>query len=270
MNSDKLLVIFILIITLSVIGTNFQFQTKPKIALIIIDGFKPDYFNYTPNLASFVSESQYFVINTVEPSITPTVHASMISCQPPEKHGIINYEQGFLQMPFIFEWAKENGLRTCTAYAKSYLNFLDYADSHYYSDLRNDRILIDKTKEYGDSCEIILVSLPETDLLGHEYGPSSQNMKKFLPELDRNAAELIDYLRAKNIKIILVSDHGMCDSLNGGIHNISEECALKIPLIIDKNLRIPEELDKNNLKLTNIMPIICNYYGFDCTDECHA
>jgi len=271
MNIEKHLAFFLIIAIAALIVLYPQpllHPAKSKIAVIIIDGFRPDYLNYTANLASFAESNEYFVINTVEPSITPTVHASMVSCQLPANHGIVDYSTQFSGTPFLFKWGKENNLLVCSAYAKEYLNFFDNSYKFYYAPLVSDKFLIEKTKEYVEECDIIIASLPETDSIGHLYGPSSENTKELLKELDNNFADLIDYLRSKKVKIIVVSDHGMCDVNGKGIHNISEECALKIPLIIDKNLTIPNELDKNNLKLTNIVPIICNYYGFDCTSEC--
>ena len=273
MNLSKTWIAFFLILVITLVALLAFFAEKPKIALIVIDGFNPDYFAYTPKLSAIKDNSQSFIINTVQPSITPTAHASIVSCKLPDVHGITDYSKNFSGVPFLFEWANKNNLRACSAYAKSYLNFFNNSYRYYYmpsgTPLQIDKALSEKAKEYANECDIIIVLLPTTDAIGHVYGPESEMMKEALNELDKNFADLIDYMHSKGVKIIIASDHGMCEA-NGGEHNISAECALKVPLILDKDLTIPDGIDRKNLKLTSILPIICNYFNLGCTDECNV
>ena len=269
MDEHKRWAIFSLIIIVIAMLAFDQGSTKPKIAIIIIDGFSPDYFRYTPEIDALKENSNSYIISTVEPSITPAAHASIVSCQPPSVHNITDYRKSFSENPFLFRWAEKNNLHTCSVYAKSYLGFFSGSDEFYYAPLGSDMTLIGRAKEYADRCDIIIVSLPDTDSRGHAYGPESERMKSELEQIDTNIAELVNYLKSKDIKTIITSDHGMCPAPGGGgMHNISEKCALEVPLIIDKDLTIPDAIDKENMKVTDILPIICTYYNLDCTDEC--
>ena len=252
------------------ISTGVQ-ESRAKIALIVIDGFTPDYFNHTPQLDEIRDNSQSFIINTVEPSITPAAHASIVSCQPPSVHNITDYQKSFSEKPFLFRWAEKNNIRVCTVYGKSYLNFFDNSYKHFYMSVASDAALSQISKNFATECDIVIALLPDTDRFGHAYGPLSESMTRELEKIDTNAADLADYMHSKGAKVIITSDHGMCPAPGGGgIHNVSEDCALKVPLILDKDLTVPEGIDKNNLSITDILPIICAYYNLDCTDECHA
>jgi predicted AlkP superfamily pyrophosphatase or phosphodiesterase len=279
---NKIALVLLILLTVSLLSVSilafsplfYKQPSKHGIAVIIIDGFSPDYFNYTPNLKGFKEASKSFTINTVNPPITPAAHASIVSCQPPEINKITGYGADFSGMPYLFAWSEKNNLHACSIYAKSSLGFLNKSYLFYYAppNLQDaDKLLAEKAKEYAETgCDIIIISLPETDLIGHMHGPLSEQIKERLGALDMYWSGLINYFRLKNIRIIVTSDHGMCQEGPGGTHNTTKDCALKIPLIIDNNLTIPEKVYRNGIQLTDILPIICAYYGADCTEECYA
>ncbi len=67
----------------------------------------------------------------------------------------------------------------------------------------------------GDATDFLGVSYSSTDYVGHMYGPHSIELQDTYLRLDRNIADMLDYLDEEvgegNYLIVLTSDHGVVD-----------------------------------------------------------
>lgn len=67
----------------------------------------------------------------------------------------------------------------------------------------------------GDATDFLGISFSSTDYVGHKYGPNSVELQDTYLRLDRDIADLLDYLDEKvgegNYLIMLTSDHGVVD-----------------------------------------------------------
>jgi predicted AlkP superfamily pyrophosphatase or phosphodiesterase len=65
----------------------------------------------------------------------------------------------------------------------------------------------------GSASELLVVSLSSTDLIGHKYGPDSEQVHRHLLALDASLGEFLDYLDARvgraGYTLVLSADHGV-------------------------------------------------------------
>ena len=67
--------------------------------------------------------------------------------------------------------------------------------------------------------------MEQTDAVGHQYGPESQEIKDMVKELDKRVDVIQDELEKRNltdkVNVIIVSDHGMANRWEKQMINIS-------------------------------------------------
>jgi predicted AlkP superfamily pyrophosphatase or phosphodiesterase len=217
---------------------------EPAAVVIIIDGFPSSYLSYTPKLLALAGEwNANLSSQTVMPSITPAAHASMLSGVDPRVHGVMNYVATDIKVPTIFDEVRGKA-GTCFIAGKDYLNFLaEKADLNYeptiqpgkgISTLDNDSI--SKAADWAGKCQLIVVNLPATDIIGHDYGPGSMQVKKHLAYVDNLVNDFIQ--QHSGSTIIIVSDHGMCAKQNGGYHGTNESCSMTVPILTNSKMPI--------------------------------
>ncbi|MGB2908120.1 MAG: alkaline phosphatase family protein [Candidatus Aminicenantaceae bacterium] len=68
----------------------------------------------------------------------------------------------------------------------------------------------------GEATDFLAVSFSSTDYIGHIWGPSSLEAEDNILRVDRNLADLLDFIDQKvgldQTLIILAADHGMCEA----------------------------------------------------------
>jgi|WetSurMetagenome_2_1015567.scaffolds.fasta_scaffold277706_2 ectonucleotide pyrophosphatase/phosphodiesterase family member 5 len=216
----------------------------PRAVVIIIDGFSSSYLNNTPKLLAIAGEwNANLSSRAVMPSITPASHASMLSGVNPEEHGVISYVKTSIKVPTIFDELRGK-VGTCFIASKAYLDFLaEKADLSYEPTIQPGKGIssldydsISKASEWAGKCPLIVVNLPETDILGHDYGPGSMQVKKHLAYVDNLVNDFVQ--KHSGSTIIIVSDHGMCAKQNGGYHGTNESCSMTVPIFTNSKMPI--------------------------------
>lgn len=219
-----------------------QTSSLSDTVVIVVDGFSSEYLNRTPLFENF---SKKWAGNasalTVYPSITPAAHTSILTGKDPVSHGIQNYGARALYSATIMDWFRERGAKTCFVYAKGELSFIAKKADYVYEAPRMqlneiDSHILSKALELRAQthCNLMVVSIPATDVMGHKYGPDSPQMGVHLKSLDSSLA--IFFERAGDCNIILTSDHGMCRGEGGGYHGTNESCAMIVPLFVRSEL----------------------------------
>jgi len=65
----------------------------------------------------------------------------------------------------------------------------------------------------GSATDLLVISLSANDILGHQVGPDSPQMRGMALELDRSLADFFDFLRHQigmaNVWMALSADHGI-------------------------------------------------------------
>ncbi|MFH1181769.1 MAG: alkaline phosphatase family protein [Candidatus Woesearchaeota archaeon] len=224
-------------------GTNDG--VKNAMIVIIIDGFSSSYLSQVPLIQNITADwaSNYTALS-VMPSITPSAYASMLTGVAPNVHGVMDYSTSNLSVPTIFQLLESSGIKTCFIAGKKYLQFLmEMADYSYapapqpnMSVSSIDAMSLSKAADWlqNGKCSLLIINLPATDLLGHEFGPVSKEMSAHLKYLD---GLLSGFMRQNiNSTMIITADHGMCANKAGGYHGTNESCAMTVPIFVSSNI----------------------------------
>ena len=109
-------------------------------------------------------------------------------------------------------------------------------------------------KEFGkgNMTDFISISFSSPDYIGHQFGPQSVEVEDCYLRLDRDIAELLEFLDAwlgkKNILLFLTADHGASETIQSLLEkNIASEKNMIVPRILPVRSRISRGLleDRN-------------------------
>ena len=224
---------------------NFSNISEKNIILIVIDGLGYDYLTkYGKN--SFLHKNLKGKITSVFPSTTAAALTTFSTGLAPQQHALTGWfmylkEIGIVSviLPFI---SRAGGLKLSDGKIKyndiynekSFFEDLKaasisikhkaYIDSEYsqstdkgakklpFSNLNGFFRQINKALNSTKKRKYILAYWTKLDLLCHENGTDSREVKKHFNELDKKIKYLAKALRAKNTAIIISADHGLIDT----------------------------------------------------------
>jgi predicted AlkP superfamily pyrophosphatase or phosphodiesterase len=210
-------------------------QTQPAesvsrhVVLVSIDGLRPDAiaaFN-APTLTKLVAEGSFtLAAKTILPSKTLPSHTSMLTGEPPDRHGVLwndafNDEPGTLEIPTIFGTARGGGYRTAAFFSKSKFSHLqvpgtlDFSQSPggWFGRWSSASTVSDVERHLSTaSPNLLFVHLTDPDAAGHSYGWMSPEYGRAVLRAD---AALERLLRAADeaygrgdYTVIVTADHG--------------------------------------------------------------
>jgi arylsulfatase A-like enzyme len=219
-----------------------------NVVLVSIDGLRPDAiaaFN-APTLSKLVREGSYTLnATTIMPSKTLPSHTSMLTGEPPERHGVLwnnvmNDRPGTIEIPTIFAAARINGYRTAAFFSKAKFSHLqvpgtlDYSQApggwfgRWSSDDTLDDVEVHLAKHTPN---LLFVHLTDPDAAGHSYGWMSAQYGRGVLRADHALARLIAAAdRAYGVgeyTVIVTADHGG----NGKGHGSDHPFDVTIPWI---------------------------------------
>jgi predicted AlkP superfamily pyrophosphatase or phosphodiesterase len=153
---------------------------RPSVVIISVDGLRPDAIDGA-GAASILSVAQRGAFTwgarTVSPSETLPAHASMISGQPPEVHGMTwdDYEpgRGRIPVPTIFGIARSAGLRTAMVASKSKFFHFEVPgslDALSITGAGDAAVADEAIARARQGFDLMLVHFSDVDLAGHERG----------------------------------------------------------------------------------------------------
>jgi len=200
------------------------------VVIISLDGLRPDAISQAPmpNVQALAQRGAYsFSAQTIFPPVTLPSHASMLTGQPPEIHGVLwnDYEpaRGTITTTTIFEYAHTAGLRTVMVVGKEKFKHFDVPDTleAFVFALNGDADVL--TQAARQDFDLMLVHLPNTDYFGHSTGWMSP---VYLFQLTRTDERLGNFLSAlpADVAVILTADHGGLGLTHG--QNIPEDMTI--------------------------------------------
>lgn len=219
-----------------------------NVVLVSIDGLRPDAiqaFN-APTLSRLVREGSYtLAATTILPSKTLPSHTSMLTGEPPDRHGVlwnnaINDRPGTLEIPTVFSAARSRGYRTAAFFSKSKFSHLqvpgtlDYSQSPggWFGRWSSDDTLDDVEEHLVKSTpNLLFVHLTDPDAAGHSYGWMSSQYGRAVHRADDAVSRLIQAADAAygagDYTLIVTADHGG----NGKDHGTDHPFDVTIPWI---------------------------------------
>lgn len=215
-----------------------------KLALISIDGnglYNLDNMKYLQRVGE---EGYKGRMRTIFPSLTDSVHTTMLTGMYPKYHGVV--ENGYydriskektnffeddvvlnpnkhIRSKLLVDYFRESDISTASvsAYMMPPFSGTDmrifppfFKNDLFYEHGRNiekDKWVINSAKYISESYdpELLLIHLCSIDAIGHEAGPGSEEAKKVSKELDKNIRELSQFLKKQDYNLVIGSDHGL-------------------------------------------------------------
>ena len=232
---------FICIILFVFSSFTYSKETKPIVVLLSIDGFAYEYLkiHQPPNLLSLVKQGVVAKLNPVYPSKTFPNHVSIITGSYPLTHGIINnkfyhpilaeqYFKGagkqnssWLKTDPFWTVAEKQGIKTAVYFwpeseaigkSPTYnipFNKTDSNKARFVQILKWLKLPIEQRPQF------IASYFSSVDSAGHVFGPNSKELSAAIKEIDDLIGDFSASLKneiSHDVKIIIVSDHGMVET----------------------------------------------------------
>lgn len=204
-------------------------RVSDNVIIVSIDGLRPDAiatFKAT-TLTRLMNEGSYtLAAHTILPSKTLPSHTSMLTGEPPDRHGILwntAFEDapGTLAIPTVFSEARSRGYQTAAFFSKAKFSHLqspgtlDYAQSPggWFGRWSASRTLSDvETYLSTSKPNLLFVHLPDPDNAGHAYGWMSYDYGAAVRKADKAVGRLIvaadRAYGSGQYTLIVTADHG--------------------------------------------------------------
>ncbi|PKN94549.1 MAG: hypothetical protein CVU44_05560 [Chloroflexi bacterium HGW-Chloroflexi-6] len=226
---------------------------RPRRVLILsIDGLRPDAISLAPmpNLLELMRTGAYsMAAQTIFPSATLPSHASMLTGQCPDKHGI-NWndylpENGYAAGQSLFRLAKDAQMRTIMFVGKEKLRQVtppETTDVYRYINDRDLVITAEIIPELQKGFDLTFIHFPTADWMGHEYGWLSPEQFSVLRRADEAIGNILAALAESGLReetlFIITADHGGHEQTHGS--SLRED--MTIPWIINGPGVVPGEI----------------------------
>ena len=220
-----------------------------NVVVVSIDGLRPDAITTynAPTLQRLMREGSYTLsARTIDPSKTLPSHTSMLTGQPPDRHGVLwnnvtSAERDSIDMPNIFSVARTRGYSTAAFFSKAKFGPLQVADTLDYSQApggwfgrwSSQRTVTD-VAAYLESAKpnVLFVHLTDPDAAGHSDGWMTDAYGRAVLEADRAVNRLISLsdraYGSGKFSLIVTADHGG----HGTNHGSADPLDVTIPWIV--------------------------------------
>lgn len=204
--------------------------------LVSIDGLRPDAIATfeAPTLQRLIKEGSYTLsAQTILPSKTLPSHTSMLTGEPPDRHGVlwntaVEDAPGTLEIPTVFGVARARGYATAAFFSKSKFSHLQVPGTLDYSQAPGGwfgrwsaaHTLRDVEKHLQTSKpNLLFVHLSDPDIAGHANGWMSPQYGRGVAQADEALRRLLKVADATygpgGYTIIVTADHGGQDKDHG-------------------------------------------------------
>jgi predicted AlkP superfamily pyrophosphatase or phosphodiesterase len=211
-------------------------RVTEHVIVVSIDGLRPDAIaRYkAKTLGRLVAEGSYTLrAQTILPSKTLPSHTSMLTGEPPERHGILwntafSDAPGTIEIPTIFGLARARGYETAAFFSKAKFSHLQRAGTLDYSQAPGGwfgrwsaaQTVSDVERHLAQSKPgLLFVHLPDPDVAGHAAGWMSPRYGQAVLRADAAVARLLtaadSAYGAGEYTIIVTADHGGHDKDHG-------------------------------------------------------
>ena len=200
-----------------------------NVVVVSIDGLRPDAIAAygAATLQRLMREGSYTLqASTIHPSKTLPSHTSMLTGQPPERHGVLwnnvaTAKADSVDLPNIFSVARAHGYSTAAFFSKAKFQplqlegTLDYsqAPGGLYGRWSSERTVSDVARYLdGARPNVLFVHLTDPDAAGHRAGWMTPEYGRAVLAADRALARLVsladDAYGRGNFSVIVTADHG--------------------------------------------------------------
>jgi len=219
-----------------------------NVLVVSVDGLRPDAIGKyaAPALQRLMREGSYTLsATTIHPSKTLPSHTSMLTGQPPERHGVLwnnvaTADADSIELPNIFSVARAQGFSTAAFFSKAKFQplqlpgTLDYsqAPGGLFGRWSSERTITDVAKYLAAARpNVLFVHLTDPDAAGHRSGWMTPEYGRAVLSADAAVDRLIGLANRTygtgNFSLIVTADHGG----HGFNHGSSDPRDVTIPWI---------------------------------------
>jgi arylsulfatase A-like enzyme len=207
-----------------------------NVVVVSVDGLRPDAIDAyrAPTLQRLMREGSYTLsASTIHPSKTLPSHTSMLTGQPPERHGVLwnnvaTADADSIDLPNIFSVARAHGYSTAAFFSKSKFQplqlrgTLDYsqAPGGLFGRWSSERTMSD-VAAYMETARpnVLFVHLTDPDAAGHRAGWMTDAYGRAVLSADAAVNRLVGLAERTygtgNFSLIVTADHGGHDYDHG-------------------------------------------------------
>lgn len=221
-------------------------ENRDSLVIISIDGLRHDYLELhdAPMLAELAASGVHVKqLQPVFPSKTFPNHYSLVTGLHPEKHGIVDnsmydpVHQRHFSMSMAqevadgFWWqgepiwitAERQGVTAATYFFPGSEAEIKGKRPTYWFPYKHDTPIRERTEQVlawlslpaAERPRVITLYFSDVDTAGHNYGPTSAEVRQALQDVDAEVAYLVQTLRARGqlskVNLIISADHGMAE-----------------------------------------------------------
>jgi len=217
-------------------GSLPQASISRHVLVVSVDGLRPDAIaTYrAPTLLRLMREGSYtLAASTIDPSKTLPSHTSMLTGQPPERHGVLwnnvaTAAADSIDLPNIFSVAHAHGYSTAAFFSKAKFQplqrpgTLDHsqAPGGWFGRWSSARTVSDVAEYMGDARpNVLFVHLTDPDAAGHRAGWMTAAYGRAVLAADAAVNRLVDIAEraygSGNFSLIVTADHGGHETNHG-------------------------------------------------------
>jgi predicted AlkP superfamily pyrophosphatase or phosphodiesterase len=204
-------------------------RVSEHVIVISVDGLRPDAIGIfgASTLQRLMQEGSYTLSGrTIDPSKTLPSHTSMLTGQPPERHGVLwnnvaTADSASIDLPNVFGLARAQGYNTAAFFSKAKFQplqvegTLDYsqAPGGWFGRWSSERTVNDVAKYLATARpNLLFVHLTDPDAAGHRAGWMSADYGRAVLNADRALSRLMTLAEQAfgkaNFSVIVTADHG--------------------------------------------------------------
>ncbi|HEY8551758.1 MAG TPA: alkaline phosphatase family protein [Vicinamibacterales bacterium] len=202
---------------------------SPNVVVVSIDGLRPDAIGSfpAPTLQRLIREGSYTLsATTILPSKTLPSHSSMLTGQPPERHGVLwntvfTSRSREVELPTVFGLARAAGYHTAAFFSKPKFQALQREGTLDYTQAPgglsggwSSRRTVNDVARYLETHRpnLLFVHLADPDRAGHRDGWMSAAYGEAVTSADMALGRLIELgertYGAGRFTLIVTADHG--------------------------------------------------------------
>ena len=257
-----------------------QSSLTQNVLLVSIDGLRPDAIAayHAPTLSRLLKEGSYtLTATTILPSKTLPSHTSMLTGEPPDRHGVMwntAFEDapGTLEIPTVFGEARGHGYRTAAFFSKAKFSHLQVPGTLDYSQAPGGWFGRWSAAETITAVEkhlltarpnLLFVHMPDPDNAGHAHGWMSDGYRRGVLAADQAVERLLKAADTAygvgQYTLIVTADHGG----HGKDHGSDAAFDVTIPWIAWGQSVVPGEIAPNTVKTMDTASTVLYLLGVD-------
>ena len=206
-----------------------------KVMAVLLDGFSYNQFKMADNEDRIPFLSKYFIYPalSVFTPVTNSGFAAIITGQNPDINGVHDRSIRKMNVDSIFQYALDNSKNSILL--EGDIKILNteiepelHIDMNKNGD-RDDEVYSSSLKAAKENYDLIFIHFHGIDDRGHSFGPYSLETMNYIQSIDEYLQNLSQVWDGN---IIIVPDHGMHETYEGGGHGICNQSDMVVPYFI--------------------------------------